>query len=199
VDALNETALNVITLEHVARTVSHPRTHVAVLEAFFIKLEKPGRVKLYVASDMQLFARLRDISIDHPIYAPVTHGSKTYSDMQSAMRERTSRADLPQTRESEAITWSFCKKLIEISGNILTVFIAFLDTELLSPREPDLPFSIIGLAILVEIRALAASVSGPRTMPCRRVPSGVDPGRVSCVVKIARTVTPGRPLVINYY
>jgi hypothetical protein len=95
---MNESAFNILTLEHVATTVAHPKTHVEVLEAFFSRIEKLGRVKRYDASDIQLSARLRDVSIDHPIYSPTTHGHGSYSEMQRAMRERASRADLPQTR-----------------------------------------------------------------------------------------------------
>jgi hypothetical protein len=71
---------------------------VAILELCFSKLEKLGRVKLYDATDVHLAVRLRDISMDNPISAPITHSHGTYAEMQSAILERAIRADLPQTR-----------------------------------------------------------------------------------------------------
>lgn len=98
VRSMNETAFNTLSLEHVACLVQHPRTNLAILEEFFSKLEMLGRVKLYDATDIQLAARLRDVAIDHVIYSPITHSRDTYAEMKSAMRERATRADLPQTR-----------------------------------------------------------------------------------------------------
>jgi hypothetical protein len=98
VRAMNETAFNALSLDHVASIVPHPRTNASVLEAFFSRLERLGRVKLYDATDIQLSARLRDIAMDNSIYFPVSHSHGTYAEMQNALRERANRADLPQTR-----------------------------------------------------------------------------------------------------
>jgi hypothetical protein len=46
---------------------------VAILELFFSKLEKLGGGKLFDATDVHLAVRLRDISMDNAIFAPITH------------------------------------------------------------------------------------------------------------------------------
>jgi hypothetical protein len=95
---MNGTAFNTLTLEHGSPLVPPPRTNVEILELVFSKLEKLGRVKLHDAADVHLAVRLRDVSIDNHIFAPITHSHGKYAEMRSAMRERAIRADVLQTR-----------------------------------------------------------------------------------------------------